>query len=93
MNFIGPRYRVSGSDPANFLILKKTGPRGQYLGALNPLLGRRSGLHIPEAILFEDLFINLPILNKMGFRPFHDAKGPVLPSSWIRHFSDRNGYS
>jgi len=26
-------------------------------------------------------------------RPFHDAKGPVMPSIWIRPFSDRNGYS
>ncbi len=85
--------RLSGSDPADPLIFKKTWPDGKYFGTLNPLLGRRLGLHISEAILLEDLFINLLILNKMGFRPFHDAKGPVLPSIWIRPFSDRNGYS
>jgi hypothetical protein len=27
--------------------------------------------------------------NKMGFRPFHDAKEPVIPSIGIRPFSDR----
>lgn len=43
--------------------------------------------------MLEDLFIDLLIRNKMGFRPFHDAKGPGMPSIGIRPFSDRNGYS
>ena len=93
MDLVGAYYRVSESDQADFLISKETWPKGKYFGVSNPLLWRRSGLHIPEAVLLEDLFINLLILSKMGFRPFHDAKGPVWPSIWIRPFSDRNGYS
>jgi hypothetical protein len=31
--------------------------------------------------------------NKIGFRPFQDAKGPGMPSIGIRPFSDRIGYS
>jgi hypothetical protein len=52
----------------------------------------RSNLHMPEAEMLEDLFNDL-LLNKMGFRPSHDAKGPVIPSIGIRPFSDRDGYS
>jgi hypothetical protein len=37
---------------------------------------RRSS-YIPEATKLEDLFIDLLIPNKMWFRPFHNAKGPV----------------
>jgi hypothetical protein len=40
---------------------------------------RGSNLHLPEAKKAEGLLDYFLILNKMGFRPFHDAKGPVMP--------------
>ena len=56
-------------------------------------LGRGPNLLVSKAWMPKNVLNHLRFLNRRGFRPFHDAKGPVIPSIGIRLSFDRNGYS
>ncbi len=65
--------------------------KNRYVGCFH--FGRGTHFISPKTRMPGNLLNYFLTLIKLGFRPFHDTKGPVMPSIGIRPSSDHNGYS